>query len=273
MGLVSKNVRPETALRSPAWRWLRAVDLADSDRRVVQGSDDKHVRAAVRFVRALELVRSDRVKARLARRFPALHAAHALYAAGPSWPRWELEARLLTDESFDRIGDRLGLSGATVEAYHDVFFDVRGRLDTYDWVAHHVLGRKVRVGLTEDDIDLVLKLYAYQGGVVVLDDLLAYYREPPDPSVRTEVLDADARAALRAKLMIRSSILARGLPADGPSALRWVDVLQRAVDKLLRAEAEASLVRMLDAALGRATGPAGGITAAARSGEKGVEAA
>jgi hypothetical protein len=243
--------------REPDWRWLRAAALA-ADGRPIPGHYDARTRQAVRFARALHGCADDAARAKLTRRRPALAAAHALYAAEPSWPRWELEAWLLTDEPIEQIAVRMEMHDDVVATYHDLFFDVRGRLQAKDWVAHHVPGGEAHRRPDRCDPGVLLKLYGYHFGAVVLESLLAYFRAPPAPLVDPGSLDADARAGLRGKLRIRAAIVTQLQPVDGPSAGRLLGVLDRVGKKLRQAEEAAATARMLEAGLrgGGADAPA-----------------
>jgi hypothetical protein len=229
--------------------------------------------AAVGFLRELHRCLADAPWRLLAPRWDDLGEAYALYTEEPSWPRWELEARLLTDQPLDEIAVRLDTSPAVVDAYHATFFDVRGRLRARGWVANHVPGLGEHVPLVEEDVGGLLKLYAYTGGPTVLDALLEYFQAPPDPNVLPELLDADARAALRGKLRIRAAIVPQLQPVDGPSTGRLLGVLDRVGKKLRQAEDAATTARMLTAVLkgGEADAPGRGVPT--KSEEKGDAAA
>jgi hypothetical protein len=220
--------------RKVDWRWRRAVELVNHHCRLSRRRDDNRIWEAVSFLR--KLCRSGTTTtSKLVRRHPDLAAAHALYAAGESWPRSELEARLLTDEPFGQIGARAGMSEATVAAYHDLFFDVRQRLHASDWVAVHVLGRDGRIGFTDGDAGRLLKTYAYSGGTFVLESLLEYYRDPPVVPDRPETLEPDAFRTLCHKLLITASILGRITSADDPHALKRLALVRQATEQLRHA--------------------------------------
>jgi hypothetical protein len=195
-------------------------------------------RKAVRFLRGLQRCQDDGARRRLARRFAALYPAHALYADPPCFEKWELEARLLTAEPFAAIGRKFGMSRAVVESYHVLFFEVVPHLHARDWIAHRVLGRKARVGLTEGDVDLLLKIYALAGGPLAVDALVDYHRHPPVVPDKPELLAPHEREELGVKLLIRVGILARTLAADDPKALKKVALLQQAMDLLRGSDTE-----------------------------------
>jgi hypothetical protein len=200
-------------LRPPAWRWLRALDLADN-RQPNEEEDDEWVRQALRFCHWLRRSPGAAALEELAQDMPALYQAHSLFTAPPSFEKWEVEARLLTDEPIEQIALKCGSAPAVIDAYHAAFFHVRDRLRSPGYIRHLAIGPKLLFGLTEDDVDVILKLFAYGGGPYVLDLLVDSYRRPPVVPERLEQLAPEALEELRTKLLIRSAILARVLPID-----------------------------------------------------------
>lgn len=221
--------------RPPDWRWLRAVRLVEDGRRGSRRLDDDRVRKAVRFVRQVRRRLGDAVRARLAARWPGVFKAHALFSTSPCWDRWELEARLLTEEPIDRIAARLCLDAQAVVAYHDLFFDVRHRLRSKDWIANHVLGQSARGGQAQADVGALLKWYAYHGGPLVLDSVLDYLRHPPAVPDRPERLGSEEFRSLCDQFLVKGSILGGTLPAGDPRSLKKLALIAEATDKIRRA--------------------------------------
>jgi len=110
-------ISPQSPLRAPGWRWLRACQVVENRLRV-RVRDDDRVRDAVAFYRALQRCQNERGRARLARKIPAFFEAWLVYQQS-SLKRWELEARLLANEETDAIVRKCGLSANAVEVFHD----------------------------------------------------------------------------------------------------------------------------------------------------------
>src|SRR5262249_41147534 len=119
--------------RPPAWRWLRAQTLVERRRRV-SPRDDCWVRAAAAYLRGLARCAGEAAREKVARRFPEVDAAFALNRTGEPLRRAEVEARLLAGEDFAAVGEKCGLPIGAVARYHQVFFDVRDRLNARDFV-------------------------------------------------------------------------------------------------------------------------------------------
>src|SRR5262249_6514373 len=111
--------------RPVEWRWRRAICLVDGGAPLSPETDDEKVRDAACFLRAWRDCKGERDRRRLAQEMPALYGANLLYAAPGSLRKWEVEAKLLTEEPFTQIGAKCGIDPLVIEVFHDVFFHVR----------------------------------------------------------------------------------------------------------------------------------------------------
>jgi hypothetical protein len=143
----------------------------------------------------------------------AFEEAYGLYAGPASFTRRELEARLLAGELFEQVAVKCGASLEAIEAYQSLFFNVADRLGATDYIATTAIGRKLHTGLTAGDVDALLKVFAYGGGPLVLDQAVAYFKGPSALPERLDGRDADALAELGSQLRIRRSSLALTTPA------------------------------------------------------------
>jgi hypothetical protein len=225
--------QPDNIFRPVDWRWRRATDLVESGGPLSPGHDDGPVQEAVRYLRAWRACRAEEELQRLAREMPDLHGAHQLHLAR-SFQTWEAQARLLTEESFAQVAEKCGSDPRVIETYHSTFFHVRDRLHVEGYILFQVIGPKAHRGLSEADIDVILKMYAYYGGPIVLDRLVDYFKNPP-PKVpaRPEQLGPDELKLLRDKLLVRASIVLDTLPAVG-TPLKKLDLLLGAAEVFRR---------------------------------------
>jgi hypothetical protein len=233
MERTSRYNDPADPFRPVDWRWWLAADLLDRSEPLSE-ADDNAVREATSFLRAWRSCQDDVDRQRLALDMPALYGAHQLYRAADAFAKWEVEARLLTEESYAQIAEKCGSDPQVIAAYHETFFCVRDRPQAEGYVLHQVIGLKAHAGLTEADVDVILKLYAYAGGPLVVDALVRYYRDPPTVPDRPELLPSDELQELRTKLLLKASILAHTLPANA-SGLKKMAVLAEAVKVIRRA--------------------------------------
>jgi hypothetical protein len=225
--------RPDNIFRPVDWRWRRAADLVDGGGPLSPGHDDGPVQEALRYLRAWRACRAEEELQRLAREMPNLHGAHQLYLAR-SFQTWEAQARLLTKEPFETIAEKCGSDPRVIETLHSTFFHVRDRLHVEGYILFQVIGPKAHSGLTEADVDVILKMYAYYGGPIVLDRLVDYFKNPP-PEVpeRPEQLAPGELKSLRDRLLVRASVVLDALPINGKT-LHRLDLLRDAADVFRR---------------------------------------
>jgi hypothetical protein len=224
--------RPDNISRPVNWRWRRATGLVDGGGPLSPGHDDGPVQEAMRYLRAWRGCRAEEELQRLARDMPDLYGAHRLYLAR-SFQTWEAQARLLTEEPFEVIAPKCGSDPRVIETYHDTFFHVRDRLHIESYIGFEVIGPKAHRGLTESDIDVILKMYAYSGGPAALDAVLDCIRDPPKVPERPEQLGPAELRSLRDRLLVRASIVLDTLPINGKT-LHRLDVLRDAADVFRR---------------------------------------
>jgi hypothetical protein len=224
--------RPDNLFRPPDWRWRRAADLVDDGGPLSPGHDDGPVEQAMRYLRAWRRCRAEAGRQRLARDMPDLYGAHQLHLAR-SFRTWEAQARLLTEEPFETIASKCGSDPRVIETFHDTFFHVRDRLHVEGYVLFQVIGPKAHCGLTEADVDVILMMNAYFGGPILVDRLVDYYMNPPEVPEQPEQLSPAELKALRARLLVRASIVLDTLPTDG-KAMKRLGLLREAADVFRR---------------------------------------
>jgi hypothetical protein len=71
-----------------------------------------------------------------------VHIAQKIWKTDNSTRRL-LDAYLLTNESFNDVAKACSLSESEVQAYHELFFDVRPKLAARDWIATQVIRRSL----------------------------------------------------------------------------------------------------------------------------------
>jgi len=151
---------------------------------------------------------------------PDFFAAHEIIT-GPFDLRLELEARLLARQSSEEIAERLSISAAAVDAYHDAFFDVRGRLKSRTYVVKKAVGMDSGLGSRPVTLEGLTKQVAYFAGPAVLDTILPYVRvNGRELAQRTATDDNPVHDPLaeRLDLLLR----AQSMPADGKTSASLV---------------------------------------------------
>jgi hypothetical protein len=214
---------PHDPVPLPARRWLRAGYLLRHRLWPFWSRDDAATWAAWRFRRGLRRCRCAARRRRLARHYPALAEAHALYTRAEPLRRAELEARLLAGEGDATVAAKTGVSAAGVAAFHDTFFAVRSHLKADTYIATVVLGGgRVCYAPDPDDHPLLLKLFGYHMGGHYVDVLLDYFRDPPVVPASLEGLDEAALRRLLGKLRTKLLLLALTTPAEALAPQEWL---------------------------------------------------
>ncbi len=179
------NLLVESPFRPVDWRWAKATLQREDPRTasLLRHQNDEWTTKARRFQEALDAVSDDYGKLLLARRWPHLSEAHTVRFENSDrrLVRFEIEARLLTGEPYERIAAHSGTSAGGVAWYEKLFFSVSDRLDRRGWIVNCVIGESAHAGLSERDFDVLWKLYGYWGGPDVLDAVMAKTYDSPRP--------------------------------------------------------------------------------------------
>lgn len=163
--------------RFPHWRWARACEIDAGGHKPTRRLDGeegfKWIRRALRTKRRIERAagRQEMLYAAMIRD-PEMFWAHTIWSEDKNQVRWAIEARVLADEPDEVIAEKLGSEPGIINAYINVFFDVRGKLRHMDYVQTVIMGDAVTRGLTERHYDLLWKMMALQGGPHVLDMMI-----------------------------------------------------------------------------------------------------
>lgn len=175
--------------RSPQWRAERANFLL-ANRQQPARLDDKYVRA----YRKLLLLQRDNTGMG-----PFLEMPHAYVAASiNNFPDTEwrdiLQAKLLTEEEYEDIGEWLGVEPETVDFFEKVFFNVRDRLNHRGWIIKTILGspeeresKKKNGQLTGLQRGVIYRLFAYYGGPEALEAAMSGLIPSALPSAKKDL--------------------------------------------------------------------------------------
>lgn len=190
--------------REPAWRNRRAMDLVNHrprPKRAHRTLDDRDIKTYRSFLLALKN-HGESARPKLIADFPALYFAHEIaHAPDSDWSAL-LEARLLAREPDSLIAERLHTYPETISWYERLFFNVRDRLDSRDYIFKCCLNSRnmSRTGETAAPVgpDMAIgancqraawRFYGYLGGPLVLDMLLTGLKQGPIPITGEEVAD------------------------------------------------------------------------------------
>jgi hypothetical protein len=178
--------------RFPHWRWARACEIDAGGQKTTRQLDGPEgftwIRRALRTKRHIERAagRQDALYAAMLRD-REMFWAHAIWAEDKNQTRWALEARVLAGESDEEIAEKLGSEPGIVNAFINVFFDVRPKLRHLDYVQTVIMGEAVTRGVQERHYDLLWKMMGLQGGPHVLDAVISRGPAVAKPTSADEV--------------------------------------------------------------------------------------
>ena len=173
------SVQKSYPLRQPDWRWQRALAVVRGEDQLSRRHDDQWTGRAVEYLRKRD--RPSVEEPQVTEQQEDLDAAYKI-AHTADRTQLELEARLLTGESFEQIASSMGIRPGVVEAFEAVFFNVQDRLEAATYICLAVLKMSWRKPISEATL---AKACAYFGGSLVLDvwlDYLDHREEEHDPA-------------------------------------------------------------------------------------------
>lgn len=209
------------------YRWSRAtwIRQAGNRHKALPGTDDEWVAHACRV-----LSQDAGVPTADPQQSP-IHEALRLTMRQGSLTRWQLEALLLTSESFATIAEWCALPESVVEAYHNLFFCVRDRLDRCDWINWACFGPGVRTGYRVADLPLLWRVFAYEGGAKVLELVIAVSLRRPLPAwVRAP--SGQNQRAFQTRLRLSVQLAIATMMMQTPAEAKLIRSLSRARKRL-----------------------------------------
>lgn len=172
-------------LRSPAWRYERATEMSQSPgTRFSSKHDDEMTRDLVKFLfyrkHVYATVQNTRQRdGLLFQKFPDYWSAFRIFDLADNEPmRAIMEARLVSGQEYSEIATLMAVPPTAVELYHDLFYMVRDRLTSLDYIASHVIGPVFQAGIEEYNWELMLKYFGYFGGPKLLQAVVYGFQNP-----------------------------------------------------------------------------------------------
>jgi hypothetical protein len=167
---MSQNIHDP--FKTPDWRWQRAIWLHEQGKYSRRGRDDAYILQAKSFLAKYKKADNYVLKETLSNQEPGIYYAKLIKEREDVNDRYIIEARLLAEEPLENIAKKQNTSLEVILWYERLFFDVKDKLDSRDWIINRVLGPSFCKGIRRRDFDLLLKLYALIGGEFVLDALM-----------------------------------------------------------------------------------------------------
>ena len=164
------NCHPSSPLRSLDWRWKLACMIRDGFPRPRRIGGDRWFHSTLRLRARMEPMEGDPRVYRTCRD-RHLDIAHQIRFGADHRLRLELEARLLSGQHPAAVASHVGAEAGVVEAYGRAFYDVADHLDHPDYIMALAIGSSAYTGLTADQVEVIVKLIAFNIGPLALDAL------------------------------------------------------------------------------------------------------
>lgn len=202
---------PHSPFRVPEWRWLRAMHMHETGRRIDHRIDDEWVSLARDALR---------VRGRTNSPAATVQAARDVWVGEPN-RRGEMEARLLAGDEDVVIAACTALPERVVAAYAAVFFDVRPAVaaGASDWLLFEAVGYSPLIGFTRPLPWAGWKLAAVAGGSLFADLVIAATTGRPLPAALRDPGGAE-EVRVREQVRLWVASMAAVTPAAFAGVLR-----------------------------------------------------
>lgn len=233
------RLRVDSPYRPADWRWQKACYLKNKKSLASKRKDDKWIAEALRFKIALDACKTQKDLEELTRTWYYMYLAYEIYDESdegdipkgrPHPTRYEIEARILAEESFASIGWKTHVAEGAIEIYEKLFFNVLDRIDSESYICNQIIGSEaLQKGLGDRDYDKIWKLYGYHHGEGAVDELVTTFPQKRKKLARGEmesVWEEDKRATMNRK----AALAARSMAVNNFTNLPIFDAQTKATE-------------------------------------------
>jgi hypothetical protein len=212
---------PDNPFRTPSWRWECARFRAENGWTVPPRTEGRWIRRAFRFHQVLLKYHREEAFDRLLKWRPELVFAYELWANTQSMARDIVEACILSGQTTDQIARKLCFHWEGIDAYAELFYDVRHKLRHRGYVNAVLIGPELSGPLARVTFPTVLKSFAYHMGPHALDALLGVYNSNVAP-LAAEGIPAVLPQMAHLELTVKAAVAAKLIPVNEQTApLLW----------------------------------------------------
>ncbi len=219
------------------WRWAKAADAteySDSEAAARLRSEDHATQTAYLFKRTLDAGLD--VSA-----WPSLAAAYELFSSRDR-ERLFVEGMLLANATNDTTADMAACDPQDIQAFHDLFFDVRPRLEKPGWLVGQLFGGSLYGAINPRDKVAQLHRIAWLGGEEVF---VSYYSGQYNPNLGNQL--ADLVRGMLAKQSLLASMCITGRDEINIDVLRvFLEATQKDVANVVANGSDEKAAAILD---------------------------
>lgn len=213
-----KDFQTYNPFRVPQWRYDRVLQLVEHRPRARRPSpkrDDEYVRAYWNFFRKYDRAEEEEDRLALFPNQPAMYYAHLIHHHPDREWRAMIQARLLTRVSDEEIAETAATLPEAIFLYEKLFFHVRDRIDSHDWIVKTVMGTAANRASNRNDSwtdnqrNLAYKLFAYFGGPIVLDVIISGFLSGDFPKNKSQIgpwFDSTMRLLVKRKATMAAQL-------------------------------------------------------------------
>lgn len=245
--------------RPVTWRYDRIMELVRKEGKYkfpIKGVDDDMITNGFRFISQWEKITEQYDDPAIRQDFladlfadnPYLYYAYDIFLkGGDDKTRAALEARILARQDYRRIADALCLfSPDVVMWYENLFFNVKDRINSVDYISRQVITPIIGKGLTNVTQEISAKFFGYFAGETMLEYVLngvdTTIQAPQPGQGPDEYLDSFFNSMLR----MRSVVSTAAVEIDVYKVMPLMDMHARLIEEHNRQLANAGPKNQLE---------------------------
>ncbi|MBQ9691818.1 MAG: hypothetical protein IJV70_01515 [Clostridia bacterium] len=223
--------------RSPDWKWKRAQSIVSGSGPAATPFWDTEngcqwIRRAEAFLQSLAREEDPVINNELIIMYGDIYTAWSIYTDTSSNYRFELEGMILARVEREELAVRIDIPIAAITAFEELFFDVRGKLESESYILNYVIGPDIQ-RLKESNVGALWKLFGYYQGPEVLRAVISRTVNPTfamTPDAVGARLNEDIAGSFKISCAIAAKKAGGGNMADRQLLQLFAKVME--VDKM-----------------------------------------
>lgn len=235
-------------MRSPSWKWERAIGIVNgtqpkTTRRFDGEAAYGWIKRAVKFYRGLKSATTMTELTRLAERYSDIYWAYEIFE-NPTDLKSVVDAHVLARVAPARIANKTRQNIAVIEAYEELFFDVRTSLDNEFYILYAVLGQNFQNLKPDVDYTVLWKCYGYYAGPFVLRALISKFA-PGCWVDEEDRVGSGIQDDMVTQIKLKTSIAAKTIPVNGRTQLGLLNAFIKFVEVEKNSESQEASTQLL----------------------------